>query len=116
MAQLPQRSKVRSHNPVLNLNSSSTPYSHKDLDPISHPHLEWVHDNLSADQIALSLRNFSSVVGLGACCNVSDEDIPRVVAEFEHFDFKVLGGGMWDAGYFLAWLYRLVRSPIIQKV
>lgn len=97
--------------------NSNTIVIQKLVDPTPCPRIEWVHSDLGVDKTIWYLWDFSSTVGWRACCNVSDEDVPRVVAELEHFDFRVLKAHSWREGMgdFLAWLYKLVRSFIIQK-
>jgi hypothetical protein len=90
------------------------------------------YDSVLAGESTSSLRVYSSEVGWMACCHVSDEDVPRIVAELECFDFRVcchvsekdivsvvaewrdkhrpLPVVPWDFDDFLAWLYRLVHS------
>lgn len=90
------------------------------------------YDSVISGETTSSLRAYSSTVVWEACCHVSDEDVPRTIAELEHFDFKAcchvsekdivnvvadwklknqsLPVGPWYFDKFLAWLYRLVHS------
>lgn len=63
---------------------------------------------MTEEKVLADLRSFSSFVGWKACCSVSDEDIPRMIAELEHFDFGSMLEAPWYFGEFLAWLYKLV--------
>ncbi len=76
------------------------------------PKLQWLHSEVTE---YATLRRYSSVVGWKACCSVSDEDIPRVVAELERFEFKNMHMKPMHFGEFLAWLYKLVHSFSIPK-
>ncbi len=72
-----------------------------------HPKLKWLHTGGTEDGVLTDLRLYLSVVGWKACRRVSDEDIPRMIAELEHFDFRNIDEPT-HFGDFLAWLYKLV--------
>lgn len=92
--------------------SNLTPF-HEALSYKSHPRLEWVPTGVTAADIVSHLSEYSSTIGWRACCHVSDEDVPSVIAELERFDFNDMEEEPPYFAKFLAWLHKMVRSPVI---
>lgn len=80
-----------------------------DLRHLLFPALKWVGVLHEQESILSSLTRFSIRVGWVACCQVTDMNIPGLVAELEHFDFSGLHEAPTGFVHFLHWFSSLVR-------